>query len=59
MRLEAILLSRQLLWLVVLLGLVVRIRQYAANRSLWLDESFFALNIIGRGMHAPAPDSSA
>ena len=48
---ESVLVSPKLLWLVVLLGVVVRVRQYAANRSLWLDESFVALNIIGRGMH--------
>jgi hypothetical protein len=51
MRMESVLVSPKLLWLVVLLGVVVRVRQYAANRSLWLDESFVALNIIGRGMH--------
>ena len=48
---ESFLVSPKLLWLVVLLGVVVRVRQYAANRSLWLDESLVALNIIGRGMH--------
>jgi len=51
MRMESVLVSPKLLWLVVLLGVVVRVRQYAANRSLWLDESLVALNIIGRGMH--------
>jgi hypothetical protein len=48
---ESVLVSRKLLLCVVLLGVVVRVRQYAANRSLWLDESFLALNVIGRNMH--------
>ena len=48
---ESVLVSRKLLWLVVLLGVVVRVEQYAANRSFWLDESFLALNVIDRSMH--------
>lgn len=56
-RIESIVCSRELLWLVVLLGVVVRVRQYAANRSLWLDESFLALNIIGRSMHRLLSDA--
>lgn len=48
---ESIVFSRELLWLIVVLGVVARVRQYAANRSLWLDESFLALNIVGRSMH--------
>jgi hypothetical protein len=48
---ESILVSRELLWLVALVGVGLRVREYAANRSLWLDEAFFALNIINRGMH--------
>ena len=50
MRMESIVVSRELLWLVVLLGVAVRVRVYVANRSLWLDESFLALNIIDRSM---------
>ncbi len=30
-------------------GALLRIRAYATNRSLWLDESFLALNLIRRG----------
>lgn len=30
------------------LGVALRLRAYLANRSLWLDESFLALNIIDR-----------
>lgn len=32
----------------VLLGAGVRLRQYAVNRSLWVDEAALALNITGR-----------
>jgi len=33
---ESVLVSRKLLWLVVLLGVVVRVEQYAANGRLLL-----------------------
>jgi uncharacterized membrane protein len=36
----------------IVLGAAVRIVQYAANRSLWLDESALALNIIDRSAGA-------
>jgi len=32
----------------LLVGALLRIRQYLANRSLWLDESMLALNVVGR-----------
>lgn len=35
---------------IVAAGIVVRVRQYAANTSLWHDESYVALNIL----HTPA-----
>jgi hypothetical protein len=33
-------------------GALLRIRAYASNRSLWLDESFIALNLIRRSFGA-------
>jgi hypothetical protein len=41
--------SRWLIALAIAVGVVLRLRQYVADRSLWLDESFLALNIISRG----------
>src|SRR5258706_13146620 len=32
----------------ILLGLLLRLRQYLTWRSLWLDEAMLALNITGR-----------
>ena len=39
----------QISFAVIAVGLVVRLRQYAANRSLWLDELWLANNIVDRG----------
>lgn len=33
----------------VLAGVILRLRQYLVNRSLWLDEAMLANNILGRG----------
>jgi len=35
-------------WLLIIFGIVLRLGQYIANRSLWLDESVLALSIAGR-----------
>lgn len=40
--------SPTLLWLLVAFGAVLRIAQYVFNRSLWVDESYIALNVIER-----------
>jgi len=34
--------------LAIIVGIVLRLRYYAFNRSLWLDESLLALNLIHR-----------
>lgn len=36
----------------VALGIVLRLRVYLANRSLWLDEAMLALNLAGRDLAA-------
>jgi len=35
-------------WLLVIFGIILRLRQYAANRSLWHDEANLALNLVNR-----------
>jgi hypothetical protein len=35
-------------WVIISIGIVLRLAQYASNRSLWFDESLLALNIINR-----------
>ncbi len=35
-------------WLLVILGIVLRLRQYIANRSFWHDEANLALNLVNR-----------
>lgn len=35
-------------WIIICFGVILRLVQYLFNRSLWLDESFLALNIINR-----------
>lgn len=35
-------------WVIITVGLILRVAQYAANRSLWLDESALTLNIVDR-----------
>lgn len=40
--------QRALILALLGLGVALRLRPYLANRSLWLDESFLALNVISR-----------
>ncbi len=49
-RLDA--LHRPLLLLVFGLGMTARLTQYLANRSLWLDEAYLALNLLERDFAA-------
>ena len=39
---------RLLAWGLVALGIVIRLRMYLADRSLWRDEAALALNLIHR-----------
>lgn len=56
--------TRGLIAAAVAFGVICRVRQYAANTSLWHDESFVALNIVGTSLtgmlgpldwHEPSP----
>jgi len=35
-------------WLFIILGIILRVRQYLTNRSLWADEASLAVNIANR-----------
>jgi uncharacterized membrane protein len=47
-RVARILFSRQLIFVLLGLGTVLRIAQYASNRSIWFDEALIALNLMDR-----------
>jgi len=48
-RLKAILINPDFIgWLFVALGVILRMREYLANRSFWVDEASLALNIVNR-----------
>lgn len=52
--------ERALVFGLILLGVVLRLRQYLAGRSLWLDEAMLALNIVSRdfaGLLGPLDDN--
>jgi hypothetical protein len=43
-------------WAIIIVGALLRINQWMLNRSLWLDESYLAVNILERGfgeLHLP------
>ena len=44
--------SRELVLVLVGLGVLLRIAQYLANRSLWVDEAWLSLNLIERPLTA-------
>ncbi|EDN70271.1 conserved hypothetical protein, membrane [Beggiatoa sp. PS] len=39
---------RWLPWLIIAFGFILRLDQYLFNRSLWLDEAFFVVNVVER-----------
>jgi hypothetical protein len=48
--------AEKILFVIVLAGATFRIRQYATNQSLWMDEAMIALNVLERsfaGLLAP------
>lgn len=47
-RITLLLNSSKLPWAIISIGIILRAVQYLFNRSLWLDESYLALNIIER-----------
>jgi hypothetical protein len=38
--------SKALVWMTIGLGILLRVAQYLANRSLWVDEAFVALDVV-------------
>lgn len=42
--------SNEFVYVLVGLGILLRVMQYAANRSMWHDESALALNLIEKGV---------
>ena len=50
--LQSLYAERVIIPILILFGLVLRLRQYIAWRSLWLDEAMLALNIIQRDFGA-------
>lgn len=54
---------RNVSWAVAIVGLLLRLREYAANPSIWNDEAELALNIINRSYggltHTLASDQGA
>jgi hypothetical protein len=35
---------------IIFIGIILRLIQYGINRSLWLDESLLALNIVNKSL---------
>jgi hypothetical protein len=49
---EALFTHRRVMWVLLSLGVALRIRQYLADRSLWIDESLLVPNLIHRSFAA-------
>lgn len=47
-RLKSIAKPQYMGWLLIALGIVLRLKQYLVNRSFWADESSLALNLVNR-----------
>lgn len=47
-RAQALIESNTLWWGLILLGIVLRLRQYLLNRSFWADEASLAVNLVNR-----------
>ena len=47
-RVQGFIKSEYLWWGVILIGIVLRLRQYLLNRSLWSDEASLAVNLVTR-----------
>jgi hypothetical protein len=47
-RVQSAITSKYLGWGIILLGIVLRLRQYLLNRSFWADEASLAVNIVTR-----------
>jgi len=38
--------SQAFIWIIIIIGVLIRLRQYLVSRSLWTDEAALALNIL-------------
>lgn len=47
-RVKSFIHANYLWWGIILLGIVLRLRQYLLNRSLWADEASLAMNLVTR-----------
>jgi hypothetical protein len=41
----------KLIWIIIIIGIILRLVQYLYNRSLWMDEAMLSLNIIDRSFY--------
>jgi hypothetical protein len=48
LRVRSFIKSNYLWWGIILLGVVLRLRQYLLNRSFWADEASLAVNLVDR-----------